>query len=337
MADTIITILGTSGAGKTCYLLSMYHKMCSGMKGFTITADDDTDVELRHRYQQMTDRSLGNRRFPAGTDARSQYEFTLECGYEPVMSFSWDDYPGGYLDEKNTGDMDAYNQVEQSILNSSCLFICVDGTLLQGDDIEDKKTNLQEDCSIIINPFFSKYKKAHGTLPPTAFVITKWDVCAADNSPEDLKEIIHEAFSPFFEAGETGKTIAAIIPVSIDIDSDSTEPGKRMRPYNIQLPIFMGIFFALRKRISDWKRRKTSLQGQISEERSGFWHWFFGDSDSVRQLDADVKDLQKDLNINRDKLKKLFLQLEECVPLFFINGHQGRFSDIDSEKRDTHD
>ena len=136
MSETTMTILGTSGAGKTCYLLSMYHKMCIGMNGFTITTDDDTDVDLRHRYDRMKDRSLGNRRFPAGTDGRSQYEFTLECGYKPIMSFSWDDYPGGYLDVKGTGDMDSYKQIEQSILNSSCLFICIDGTLLQSGERE---------------------------------------------------------------------------------------------------------------------------------------------------------------------------------------------------------
>ena len=336
MSETTMTILGTSGAGKTCYLLSMYHKMCIGMNGFTITTDDDTDVDLRHRYDRMKDRSLGNRRFPAGTDGRSQYEFTLECGYKPIMSFSWDDYPGGYLDVKGTGDMDSYKQIEQSILNSSCLFICIDGTLLQGDDIDEKISAIQDDCSIYINPFFSKYRKEHGALPPTAFVITKWDICAPDNSSDDLIKIISEAFSPFFEAGKTGKTMAAIIPVSIDIYSNSTEPGKRMRPYDIELPIFMGIFFALQNKINNDKQNKTSLQNQISNERSTFRSFLFGDSDSVKHMNTDVRAIQNKLNINQQNLQKIFRQLEKDVPLFFINGKQGKFSDI-FEKRDAND
>ncbi len=336
MSETTMTILGNSGAGKTCYLLSMYHKMCIGMNGFTITTDDDTDVDLRHRYDQMKDRSLGNRRFPAGTDGRSQYEFTLECGYKPIMSFSWDDYPGGYLDVKGTGDMDSYKQIEQSILNSSCLFICIDGTLLQGDDIDEKISAIQDDCSIYINPFFSKYIKEHGALPPTAFVITKWDICAPDNSSDDLIKIISEAFSPFFEAGKTGKTMAAIIPVSIDLYSNSTEPGKRMRPYDIELPIFMGIFFALQNKINNDKQNKTSLQNQISNERSTFRSFLFGDSDSVKQMNTDVRAIQNKLNINQQNLQKIFSQLEADVPLFFINGKQGKFSDI-FEKRDAND
>ena len=45
MADTQITILGMSGSGKTCYLLGLYYRMGSGLKGYTITTDDDTDVK----------------------------------------------------------------------------------------------------------------------------------------------------------------------------------------------------------------------------------------------------------------------------------------------------
>lgn len=354
MAETTMTILGTSGAGKTCYLLSMYHKMCSGMNGFTITTDDDTDVDLRHRYDQMKDRSLGPRRFPAGTDGRSQYEFTLECGYKPVMSFSWDDYPGGYLDVKGTGDMDSYKQIEQSILNSSCLFICIDGTLLQGDDIDEKISAIQDDCSIYINPFFSKYMKEHGALPPTAFVITKWDICAPDNSSDDLKKIISATFSPFFEAGKTGKTIATIIPVSIDIYSNSTEPGKRMRPYDIELPIFMGIFFALKNKMNNYKYKQNEIShpNQIRTIRKNFFQPrpllgsllggdiifdLFKQITTAKEIKVNTaKEIKDKFNINQKSLQKMFLQLEECIPLFFINGKQGRFSDI-VEKRDAND
>ena len=208
--------------------------------------------------------------------------------------------------------------------------------MLQGDDIDEKISAIQDDCSIYINPFFSKYRKEHGALPPTAFVITKWDICAPDNSSDDLIKIISEAFSPFFEAGKTGKTMAAIIPVSIDIYSNSTEPGKRMRPYDIELPIFMGIFFALQNKINNDKQNKTSLQNQISNERSTFWSFLFGDSDSVKQKNTDVRAIQNKLNINQQNLQKIFRQLEKDVPLFFINGKQGKFSDI-FEKRDAND
>ena len=68
MADTQITILGMTGSGKTCYLLGLYYKMASGMKGYTITTDEDTDLDLRKRYSKMCDQTLGEARFPVGTD-----------------------------------------------------------------------------------------------------------------------------------------------------------------------------------------------------------------------------------------------------------------------------
>lgn len=109
-----------------------------------------------------------------------------------------------------------------------------------------------------------------------------------------------------------------------------------MRPYDIELPIFMGIFFALQNKINNDKQNKTSLQNQISNERSTFRSFLFGDSDSVKQMNTDVRAIQNKLNINQQNLKKIFSQLEADVPFFFINGKQGKFSDI-FEKRDAND
>ncbi len=88
MADTQITILGMSGAGKTCYLLGLYYEMGAGMSGYTITTDDeDVDVYLRDRYVKMCDKSLGSERFPAGTDNMSEYTFNLQYGYNTSSDF----------------------------------------------------------------------------------------------------------------------------------------------------------------------------------------------------------------------------------------------------------
>ena len=100
MKKTKFTMLGMTGSGKTCYLLGMYKKMLGGLKGFSLTTDDDTDGELRTRYSKMDDASLGQKRFPPGTDQTDTYEFTLEYAFSPIMSFAWIDYPGGSMEEK---------------------------------------------------------------------------------------------------------------------------------------------------------------------------------------------------------------------------------------------
>ena len=118
MADTQITILGMSGSGKTCYLMGLYYKMGSGLRGYTITTDEDTDVELRDRYAKLCDVTLEKeKRFPAGTDNISKYVFDLQYGYNTVMSFDWVDYPGGLLDRKNSGNLEEYEDVKKAINN----------------------------------------------------------------------------------------------------------------------------------------------------------------------------------------------------------------------------
>ena len=251
MADTQITILGMSGSGKTCYLLGLYYKMGAGLKGYTITTDEDTDVQLRDRYAKLCDVSLEKQqRFPAGTDNISKYEFDLQYGYNTIMSFDWVDYPGGLLDRKNSGSLEDYENVKSAINNSSSLFICVDGSLLLGDDIDEKIDNVRDKCSNVINTFFTEYFKSNNSLPPTAIIVTKYDICKDDTDEEELSEIIEEAFSPFFVKNNTEKVVT-IIPVSIGTNIMDDDCSGKMKPLNIHLPIFMGIWFALSKKIQE--------------------------------------------------------------------------------------
>ena len=58
-ADTIMTILGMSGSGKTCYLLGMFYKMTGGLKGYNLHTDDDTHTDLSRRYDILNDSKKG--------------------------------------------------------------------------------------------------------------------------------------------------------------------------------------------------------------------------------------------------------------------------------------
>ena len=154
MEKTQFTMLGMTGSGKTCYLLGMYKKMLGGIKGFTITTDDDTDVDLRRKYNSMSDASLGIERFPQKTNQTDTIHFTLNYAYSAIMPFDWIDYPGGFLSEKNSINAKEYESLKSYIKHSGALFICVDGGLLKGDLENDEKIELIKDnCSSLINPF----------------------------------------------------------------------------------------------------------------------------------------------------------------------------------------
>ncbi len=346
MSDTQITILGMSGAGKTCYLLGLYYKMGSGMRGYTITSDDDTDVQLRDRYARLCDVTLDKeKRFPAGTDNISKYQFDLQYGYNTIMSFDWVDYPGGLLDRKNSGNIEEYEDIKKSINNSSSLFICVDGSLLLGDDIDEKIDNVKDNCSNVINTFFTEYFKDNNKLPPTAIIVTKYDLCKDDTNEDELCEIIEEAFSPFFVEDEN-KKVVAVIPVSIGKNIMDNDCSGKMKPVNIHLPIFMGIWFALSEKIQAHvvniqKREKENsydLEKLIKQKVREENRWIFKDKDEIKKLARKIQEKQTEgteklkrmnylLNVMADNSDKLIQELEK-IPNVYINGKKGTFSDI---------
>ena len=346
MADTQITILGMSGAGKTCYLLGLYYKMGSGLRGYTIITDEDTDVQLRDRYAKLCDVNLKKeKRFPAGTDNILKYEFDLQYGFNTIMSFDWLDYPGGLLDRKNSGNLEEYEDVKKAINNSSSLFICVDGSLLVGDDIDEKIDNVRDKCSNVINTFFTEYFKSNNTLPPTAIIVTKYDICKDDTDEEELSEIIEEAFSPFFVKNDD-KKIVTIIPVSIGTNIMDDDCSGKMKPLNIHLPIFMGIWFALSKKIQnhvkDIQKQEQANDGKISDLRDRKAEeenkWIFKSRDEIQRLAREIQEAENKgkkqtqemnymLNAMADNSDKLIKELEK-ISYVYINGERSSFSEI---------
>ena len=330
--QTQFTMLGMTGSGKTCYLLGMYKKMLSGLKGFSLTTDDDTDVSLRRRYKRMTDASLGQERFPAGTDQTDFYDFTLEHGFSPVLPFRWIDYPGGMLDEKTDGDIEQYNVLEEYVRNSSSLFICVDGALLQGDDNTEKINLLQEKCSDLINPFLSRYLKNNDFLPPTALVVTKSDLCREDTKPEDQEKIIKEAFNPLFVQGAESQRFVAVISVSIGQNISENGYQGKLSPKNLQLPIFMGVLFSLGFYMRSLERRiarnESDMRGYKREIDDEKWWWeILRNQEKIKELERAADTIGQAIHQGRKSYNKalqdsalLLDDLEKNVKLVYLNG-----------------
>ena len=332
---TQFTMLGMSGSGKTCYLLGMYKKMVAGLEGFSFTTDSDTDVDLKNRYKRMKDTSLGQDRFPAGTDQTDLFEFTLEHALSPIMSFRWIDYPGGALEEQTSGNIEEYNKLEEYIKNSSSLFICVDGALLQGDDDNEEKIEaVQEECSSTINPFLSRYRKNNNFLPPTAIVVTKSDLCA-DLSDDDFREILEKLFSPLFvDGGGDFNRFVSVIPVSIGKNISENNYKGRLAPTRLQLPIFMGVWFALisqadakRKKIDEHISQRDSAQ-KASDKESDSW-FFWRDDAKIRRLNSLANELNHEIAEEQNRLNKalrdsdrLLNDLEKKVSVVYFNGEK---------------
>lgn len=217
--------------------------------------------------------------------------------------------------------------------------------MLLGDDVDEKIDNVRDECSNIINTFFTEYFKSNNSLPPTAIIVTKYDVCKNDTDEKELCEIIEEAFSPFFVKNNTEKVVT-IIPVSIGTNIMDDNYSGKMKPLNIHLPIFMGIWFALSKKIQEheknMQRHEKANDGKISdlinkkarEENK----WFFRSQSEIQNLTRRIQDAENEnkkqteqlklmLNAMVDNSDKLIKELEK-IPYVFINGERSSFAEL---------
>ncbi len=337
--NTKITILGTSGAGKTCYLLGMYHIMNMGMKSFYIKADDDTDVELKTKYRKMKDSSLGTNRFPAGTDTNSEYSFMLQYGFEDIVPFQWIDYAGGALVSKTAGDEEEYKKIKDTINESSCLLICVDGELLKGNDTEEKIERVKEACTSLMHNFFADYFTENQNLPPTAIVLTKSDIYKKDTTKEEIDKIMREAFDDFFTSDSNIERIIAIIPVSLGANISENNYSGKLKPVNLHLPIFMGIWFTLQKLIKKYADALAAQEDFINccmktkDEEESKW-FFFKDKKRIQKL-SDLIALNKNGSQQTKKIFEIMTKHSELltdelkeIELLYRNNKRTSFSDL---------
>lgn len=298
------TALGLSGSGKTCFMAGMYYKMTGGVSGYTLKADDDDAVNLTAYYEQMTNAKSGADRFPGGTNQSTDYSFELQYGYKTLEKFRWVDYAGGTLKSKNTGDAEEYSKLKNDIAKSEMLYIFVDGGLFQDDELEYASSDsekietltdiVMESCSRQINHFLSEYTSERKKLPPIAIVVTKYDLAVkalgkADNNEnlDMLYKVIQRAFNPLFPDpsmynGNDGHTsMVGIIPVSLGFKISEENYTGKLRPINMHMPAYVGIWFMLKSK----NNNDTSVKRLADEiEDSGIKFWLNGQTGKFSTL-----------------------------------------------------
>ena len=340
MADTKYTMIGMTSAGKTCYITAMYMKMSAGFDGFTLVTDDRTRTKLERDILTLRE-PKGQDRFPTATDETTtrSYEFRLSYETKKIITFEMLDYAGGLLRSREN----TYEQVKESIAESTALYIFVDGKSFCTDDREERKENVYYDCAMTVTPIIQDFADTHeGNLPPIVFVVTKADLCKQylSVSGEEIVTVIKELFSPAFSEG----TYSYICAVSLgDTISDDEYKG-RVRPANIHIPFFIRSYHEYFNRCvvlksdieagnADLTREKRVADSNASKELSR-WR-IFRDESYIERCRKQARDAENALQSNQallDSTKDLFYKfgarLEAESPNFkcFIGGvEQSKF------------
>lgn len=125
-----ICLLGLSGSGKTCYLYTMSHVLAKGISinGHTISATSVQrlqQLELNRGIEQMA-----NGRWPDGSLSTINYPFELKIDGRAMGSFTIYDYRGSALDGVNEADIEDYEELFGTFIDSSCIIFLIDGDTL---------------------------------------------------------------------------------------------------------------------------------------------------------------------------------------------------------------
>lgn len=239
-----ITMLGTTGAGKTSYLLGMYAVMQTGVQGFTIAAKDmDVDLELTERWEKLIS-VTGEDRWPTPNAATMEYySFDFSYGFRPLMGFEWLDYRGLALSDRST-EQDVEDLVKY-LTDSHCLFLSISGEYLVDQVTPNTVREIKSDrLNQFIHQYISVNKNPTIQKPfPVAIVITKYDLCH-HREKEDIVADVRQLFQALFTPNSGW--LVMICPVSLGKELCDDLDGGKIIPVNVHLPVVFAVYSQLR-------------------------------------------------------------------------------------------
>jgi hypothetical protein len=315
MSENIkITMLGTTGAGKTCFMVGMYAMMQLGVHGFTLNAQDmDEDIDLSDNWERLTEG--GEDRFPAATSDTHNFCFNFCYGAKKLMGFEWLDYRGGALRDKSSqSDVQA---LQKSLNQSSCVFLCISGEhLAKKIESPDEALNMAKKTRADrMNLFLSKLYEEQGPVP-VVIAITKYDLCM-HRTREDIGEDIKKLFNALFT--EDNGWLVAICPVSLGKGLAGNKDTGSIEPINLHLPLAFAIYVQLILQLLELEK----YHNQVSGERDTFQNKLFGGWRYEKEIRETEERLSEILTYGSELQAKMHLLARELgrIPVY-LNGQE---------------
>lgn len=313
-----ITMLGTTGAGKTSYLLGMYAVMQTGIQGFTLAAKDmDLDLELTQRWEKLISLK-GEDRWPTPNAAAMEYYgFDFSYGFRPLMGFQWLDYRGLALSDRSTeqdvADLILYLQ------ESACLFLCISGEYLTSELTPNTVRQIKSDrMNQFIQQYISNNKQPNPQQPfPVAIVITKYDLCHHREREEiiaDVKKLFQALFTP------NSGWLVMICPVSLGRDLGDDPDHAKIVPVNVHLPVVFAVYSQLRayglKLKSD--RDCQILEVDVARQKNALWQIIR--ANQLREQTTQLETTKTKIMTVEENMKLLCRELQQAS--LYFNGSE---------------
>ncbi|MEP0922307.1 hypothetical protein [Leptolyngbya sp. ST-U4] len=296
-------MLGSSGAGKTVFLASLFkHLMIQGESRFFVEVEDE---RKRKSLGDIYAKVVAPEGWPPATQYREFSEWTFTCCVKvgisiyPACRFTYLDYAGGRITDVIEGQ-DA-NQLGEEVGKADALLGLLDGQkidalLSQGDSMLSKIL-LEKDLP-------SMLRLMQTSKAPIQFVISKWDLLEGKHTLEQIRERLMQ-IPAFREIVESRNTIVRLIPVSSVGSNFATLQNGKMKknpaalphPAHVEVPLACVFPDSWLTRINQLKAAESKLKSQPVQKNAAKFIQFgqFGQfvlNLSGRLLPADLAEFQ---------------------------------------------
>ena len=315
-----ITMLGSTGTGKTCYLYAMAKQMSVSPNGFTFEMEYGTD-----QYWALDEgwKNIEKGKWPEATNLTDTYSFSCSHAYNTIADFEWVDYKGGILTAKGDEiDQNCRTEIIQRMCDSFALIVCISAENLKG------LVDGNADGNYIFSAYgnlLQQYRRRQNKTIPVIFAITKSDLIIKEDFEKGINILRKHVFAPLFVNG--GGWFVGFVPVTLG----EIKKGQ-IRPRNVEIPVLSCIKFVLDMKLAEREVSKKVLMEEANtlqekaEEEKNKW---FGDKNLITVLECQKEDLQISLNnLNSciDDCKRWQNALAEVIKnagtLLYFNGNQ---------------
>lgn len=306
-----ITMLGSTGSGKTSFLSGVYQTMmANSYQGLSLVPSGNVDQAFE-QIGQIADIALISRPnydFADGTLEPTIFPLTLQRENKDICDFDFMDYAGGDVKgmaprKKGEAITPQARVLRNQLLASDAILVFVDALLLcQGHNKEDWEKATGAD---LINSFFKILVREIGSRPLTVlFILTKTDderipASMKKNNFASLTERAIQAFGGVYDSVQWNISKGwsfGVIPVSAigegnyklcamtdaegkEIQRPVVREGRSPKPYNIETTMLYAIACIL----SQWKRNSDAEKADLTERliEEGRSNTFLGNIFSV--------------------------------------------------------
>lgn len=284
-----LTMLGTTGSGKTTFLLGMYNTLSMGVQGYFLYTDDpDEGLDLGDAWDQLIEE--GKLPPPTAENQSKRHQFVFNHGFDPLVKVEWLDYRGGAMSGRANAAADVVELRAQLAASDSIYLVFDGGKLAPWLDGKVNIPSVQKELKIremtqLVQHAIKDRKSNNLPLPSLVVVITKADLLAGEGREVgDALNTIIDNLKSLVEAAYVEGVTTLVCPVQVGYFGPTTPLKVNISdidPMGLHRPMIFSLMHHLteglgaqRNQLAAQRESQSTAEQQMAALNTGFRAYF---------------------------------------------------------------